>query len=61
MISSESGFTFGKSILFVGTYGFGIVLKILFILILLEMMWAIEMIAYTSAPSHLEAYHSSES
>jgi len=45
MISREGKRTFGRSILFVGTYGFGIVLKILFILILLEMMWAIEMIA----------------
>jgi hypothetical protein len=53
-ISVESRRTFGRSILFVGTYGFGIVLKILLILILLDITCAIEMIAYTSAsPFHL--------
>jgi hypothetical protein len=58
-ISRESERTFGRSILFVGTYGFGIVLRILLILILLEITCAIEMIAYTSATtSWLEEYDS---
>ena len=49
MIAMKSKRTLGRSIRFVGTYGFGIVRKILLILILREIMWAIEMMAYKSA------------
>jgi uncharacterized membrane protein len=48
---SEDRRTLGRSIRLVGTYGLGIVLRILLILILLEMMCAIDMIACASADS----------
>jgi len=41
--------TFGRSMRFVGTYGFGIVFKIRFILSLLDIICAIDMMAYMSA------------